>query len=124
VRTKFRCYNLVVLRCTIVGRTIGEQRGYGAGISFGLVAHHKFMLCQPLLGGFRTSFPIDHFLILSTVVFSITYISIVSVRINMVKRWCDTMERGSTGERQTSTRWLCTLVEGERATDGESLILF
>jgi hypothetical protein len=51
------------------------------------------------------------FLILSTVL-SLTCISIVSVRINMVKRWCDAMGRGSTGERQTSTQWLCTLVEG------------
>jgi hypothetical protein len=42
----------------------------------------------------------------------------------MVKRWCDAMGRGRTGERQTSTRWLCTLVEGERAMDGESLIDF
>jgi hypothetical protein len=42
----------------------------------------------------------------------------------MVKRWCDAMGRGSTGERQTSTRWLCTLAEGERAMDGESLINF
>jgi hypothetical protein len=42
----------------------------------------------------------------------------------MTKRWCDAMGRGSTGERQTSTRWLCTLVKGERAMDGESLIDF
>jgi hypothetical protein len=34
------------------------------------------------------------------------------------------MGRGSTSERQTSTRWLCTLAEGERAIDGESLIDF
>jgi hypothetical protein len=58
-----------------------------------------------------------HFLILSTVL-SLTCISIVSAR------WCDAMERGSTGERQASTRWLCTLAEGKRAMDGESLILF
>jgi hypothetical protein len=45
-----------------------------------------------------------HFLILSTVVISLTCISIVSARINMAKRWCDAMGRGSTGERQTSTR--------------------
>jgi hypothetical protein len=44
-----------------------------------------------------------HFLILSTVVLSLTCISIVSTRINMAKRWCDAMGRGSTGERQTST---------------------
>jgi hypothetical protein len=65
-----------------------------------------------------------HFLILFTVILSLTCISIVSVRINMVKRWCDAMGRGSTGERHTSTQWLCTLAEGERAMDGESLILF
>jgi hypothetical protein len=44
-----------------------------------------------------------HFLILSTVVLSLTCISIVFARINMVKGWCDTMGRGSTGERQTLT---------------------
>jgi hypothetical protein len=65
-----------------------------------------------------------HFLILSTVVLSLTSISIISARINMAKRWCDAMGRGSTGERQTSTRWLCMLAEGERAMDGESLIDF
>jgi hypothetical protein len=54
VRTRFRCHNLVVLCCTIVGRVIREQQGYAAGISFGLVACHKSMLCRPLLGGFRT----------------------------------------------------------------------
>jgi hypothetical protein len=64
-----------------------------------------------------------HFLILSTFL-SLTCISIVSARINMVKRWCDAMGRGSTRERQTSTRWLCMLAEGERAMDGESLISF
>jgi hypothetical protein len=42
----------------------------------------------------------------------------------MVKRWCDIMERGSIGERQTLTRWLCTLADGERAMDSESLIGF
>jgi hypothetical protein len=42
----------------------------------------------------------------------------------MAKRWCDAMGMGSTGERQASTRWLCTLAEGERAMDGESLINF
>jgi hypothetical protein len=65
-----------------------------------------------------------HFLILFTIVLSLTCISIVSTRINMVKRRCDVMGKGSTGERQTSTRWLCMLVEGERAMDGESLISF
>jgi hypothetical protein len=63
-----------------------------------------------------------HFLFLSTVVLSLTCISIVSARINMAKRWCDATGRGSAGERQTSTRWLCMLAEGERAMDGESLI--
>jgi hypothetical protein len=65
-----------------------------------------------------------HFLILSTIILSLTSISIISIRINMAKRWCDAMGRGSTGERKTSTRWLCTLAEGERAMDGESLIDF
>jgi hypothetical protein len=65
-----------------------------------------------------------HFLILSRVVLSLTCISIVSARINMAKRWCDAMGRGSTRERQTSTRWLCMLAEGERAMDGESHISF
>jgi hypothetical protein len=54
VRMKFWCHNPVVLCCTIVGRVIGEQRDYTVEISFGLVAHHKFMLCRSLLGGFRT----------------------------------------------------------------------
>jgi hypothetical protein len=56
-----------------------------------------------------------HFLILFTIVLSLTCISIVSARINMVKRWCDAMGKGSTGERKTSTRWLCTLVEGGKS---------
>jgi cell division protein FtsW (lipid II flippase) len=43
-----------------------------------------------------------HFLILSTIVLSLTFISIISARINMAKRWCDAMGRGSSGERQTS----------------------
>jgi hypothetical protein len=42
----------------------------------------------------------------------------------MVKRWCDATGRGSTGERHALTQWLCTLAEGERAMDGESLINF
>jgi hypothetical protein len=54
VRTRYRCHNSVVLRCTIVGRAIGEQRSYIAEISFGLIAYHKSMLCRPLLGEFRT----------------------------------------------------------------------
>jgi hypothetical protein len=54
VRTRFCCHNPIVLHCTIVGRAIGEQRGYAIEISFGLVAHPKSMLCRPLLGGFRT----------------------------------------------------------------------
>jgi hypothetical protein len=65
-----------------------------------------------------------HFLILSIVVLSLTCIFVISARINMVKRWWDAMGRGSTGERQTSNRWLCKLAEGERAMDGESLISF
>jgi hypothetical protein len=54
VRMRFQCHNLVVLYYTIVGRAIKEQRGYAVEILFGLVAHHKSMLCQPLLGGFMT----------------------------------------------------------------------
>jgi hypothetical protein len=54
VRTRFQCHNLVILCCTIVRHAIGEQRGYAVEISFGLVAHHKSMLCKSLLGGFRT----------------------------------------------------------------------
>jgi hypothetical protein len=54
VRTRFRCRNPVVRRCTIIERAIGEQQGHAIKISFGLIAHHKSMLCQPLLGGFRT----------------------------------------------------------------------
>jgi hypothetical protein len=34
------------------------------------------------------------------------------------------MERGSIGDSKTSTRWPCTLAEGERAMDGESMVLF
>jgi hypothetical protein len=34
------------------------------------------------------------------------------------------MERGSIGERKNSTRCPCTLAEGERAMDGESMVLF
>jgi hypothetical protein len=41
VQTRFWWHNPVVLRCTIVERAIGEQRGYAAKISFGLVARHK-----------------------------------------------------------------------------------
>jgi hypothetical protein len=34
------------------------------------------------------------------------------------------MERGSIGDSKTSTRWHCTLVEGERAMDGEWMVPF
>jgi hypothetical protein len=51
---RFRCHNPVVPCCTIVGRAIGEQRGYAAKILFELVARKKSMLYRPLLGGFRT----------------------------------------------------------------------
>jgi hypothetical protein len=54
VRMIFWCHNLVVLCCTILGRAIGEQWAYVVGISFGLIARYKFMLCRPLMGGFRT----------------------------------------------------------------------
>jgi hypothetical protein len=54
VRMRFWCHNPVVLYCTIVRHVTGEQRGYAAEISFRLIAHHKFMLCRPLLDGFRT----------------------------------------------------------------------
>jgi hypothetical protein len=54
VRTRFWYHSHVVLRCTIVGRAIGEQRGYAIEISFRLVARHKSMLCRPHLGGLRT----------------------------------------------------------------------
>jgi hypothetical protein len=45
VQMRFRCHNLVVLYCTIVGCAIGEQWGYAAGISFGLVARTKSYFC-------------------------------------------------------------------------------
>jgi hypothetical protein len=32
------------------------------------------------------------------------------------------MEIGTVGDSKTSTRWPCTLVEGERATDGEPMV--
>jgi hypothetical protein len=54
VRTRFWCNNPIVLRCIIAGHAIREQQGYAAEISFGLVAHQKSILCQSLLGGFRT----------------------------------------------------------------------
>ena len=54
VRTRFRRHNPIVLCCTIVRRAIGEQRGYATKILFRLIAFHKFMLCWPRLGGFRT----------------------------------------------------------------------
>jgi hypothetical protein len=34
------------------------------------------------------------------------------------------MERGSIRESKNSTRWPCTLAEGERAMDGESIVSF
>jgi hypothetical protein len=54
VQMRFRCHNPIILCCTIVGRAIGEQWSYATEISFGLIAHHKSMLYQLLLGGFRT----------------------------------------------------------------------
>jgi hypothetical protein len=51
---RFQCHNSVILRCIIVRRAIREQWGYGAEVSFGLIARHKFMLYRSLLGGFRT----------------------------------------------------------------------
>jgi hypothetical protein len=47
-----------------------------------------------------------HFLILYIIVLSLTCISIVSVRINMVNRWCDTMGRVQleTGRHQPDDR--------------------
>jgi hypothetical protein len=54
VRMRFQCHNPIVIRCTIIGRAIGEQRGYTAKILFRLIAHHKFIFYRPLLGRFRT----------------------------------------------------------------------
>jgi hypothetical protein len=54
VRTRFQRHNPIVLRCTIVKRAIGEQQSYAVKILFGLMVHHKSMLCRSLLGGFRT----------------------------------------------------------------------
>jgi hypothetical protein len=54
VRMRFRRHKSIVLCCTIVRHTIEEQWGYTTEISFGLVGHHKSMLCRSLLGGFRT----------------------------------------------------------------------
>jgi hypothetical protein len=51
---RFWCHNPVVLHWTIVGCAIGEQWGYAAKILIRLVAHQKYILCRPLLGGFRT----------------------------------------------------------------------
>jgi hypothetical protein len=50
----FGVITLFVLCCTIVKRAIREHRGYAAEILFGLVAHHKSILCRPLLVEFRT----------------------------------------------------------------------
>jgi hypothetical protein len=55
---RFRRHSPIVLCCTIVSHAIGEQRGYAAEISFGLMDHHKSMLYRTLLRGFR----IYHFL--------------------------------------------------------------
>jgi hypothetical protein len=46
---RFWCHNPVVLHCTIVRGAIGEQPGYAAEILFALIAHHKSMLCWPVL---------------------------------------------------------------------------
>jgi hypothetical protein len=54
VRTRFQCHNSVVLCYTIIRRAIGEQWDYVVKISFRFVAHYKFMLCRPPLGGFMT----------------------------------------------------------------------
>jgi hypothetical protein len=51
---RFWCHSPIVLCCTIVRHAIGEQQGYPAKISFGLIACHKSMLCRALLGGFMT----------------------------------------------------------------------
>jgi hypothetical protein len=32
------------------------------------------------------------------------------------------MERGSIGDNKRSTRWPCTLAEGERGMDGEAIV--
>jgi hypothetical protein len=58
------------------------------------------------------------------VVLSVICISVVFDRINMAKKWRDSMERGSIGESKKSTQWPCTLAEGERAIDGESMVPF
>jgi hypothetical protein len=42
----------------------------------------------------------------------------------MAKKWGDAMESRSTGERQTSANWPCTLVEGERVMDSEPMVPF
>jgi hypothetical protein len=34
------------------------------------------------------------------------------------------MDRGSIGESKNSTRWPCTLAEGERVMDGELMVSF
>jgi hypothetical protein len=65
-----------------------------------------------------------HFSMLCTVVLALTCISVVFARKNMTKKWRDSMERGSIGESKNSTRWPCTLAEGERAMDGESMVSF
>jgi hypothetical protein len=52
VRIRFRCHNPVVLCCIIVKCAIREQQSYAAKISFELIAHHKSILCRPLLDEF------------------------------------------------------------------------
>jgi hypothetical protein len=61
---------------------------------------------------------------LFTVVLSLTCISVVFARKHTMKKLCDSMERGSIEESKNSTRWPCTLVEGERGMVGESMVSF
>jgi hypothetical protein len=58
------------------------------------------------------------------VVPSPTNISVVFARVTMAKKWSESMERGSIGERKTLTRCPFTLVEVERAMDSEPLVSF
>jgi hypothetical protein len=59
-----------------------------------------------------------------TIVLSLTCISDVFTRINMIKKWWDSIKRGSIGDNKTLTRWSCMLAEGERAMDGEMMVPF
>jgi hypothetical protein len=64
-----------------------------------------------------------HFSMFCTVVLFLTYISVVFAR----KIWQKMVRlhgEGSIGESKTSTRWLCTLVEGGIAMYGESMVPF